>query len=123
VVRDLEFFAQPKFRIAKDQPGSGNTKNIGAVSKLDDLINGTGPFAKLGEAVFDNYWMFYLTRDMARAAEIGNPPYTTLATYLVHKRIPAEQEAALAEAAVKAAADAGLEAAAMDALDVEESDQ
>lgn len=90
VVKDLQFFAQPKYRIAKDQPGSGNTKNIGAVGKLNALINGTGPFAELGEDVFDDYWMYYLTRDMARAAELGKPPYTTLATYFEFKKVPQE---------------------------------
>ncbi len=53
VVRDLQFFVQPKYRIAKDQPGSGNTKNIGSVTSVSALINGTGPFASLGEEVFD----------------------------------------------------------------------
>lgn len=90
VVKDLQFFAQPKYRIAKDQPGSGNTKNIGAVGRLDALVNGTGPFAELGEEVFDDYWMFYLTRDMARAAELGRPPYTSLATYFEFKKVPEE---------------------------------
>jgi len=90
VVRDLQFFAQPKYCIAKDQPGSGNTKNIGAVGKLNDLMNGTGPFAELGEGVFDDYWMFYLTRDMARAAELGKPPYTSLANYFEFKKVPQE---------------------------------
>ncbi len=57
VVKDIQFFAQPKYRIAKDQPGSGNTKNIGAINRLSDLISGNGPFAALGEDVFDDYWM------------------------------------------------------------------
>jgi len=92
VVRDLQFFAQPKYRIAKDQPGSGNTKNIGAVGKLNDLVNGTGPFAERGEEVFDDYWMFYLTRDMARAAELAKPPYSTLVTYFEFKKVPQEGE-------------------------------
>lgn len=48
VVKDLQFFAQPKYRIAKDQPGSGNTKNIGSVSSVSALVNGAGPFASLG---------------------------------------------------------------------------
>ena len=29
VIHDFQFFVQPKYKIAKDQPGSGNTKNIG----------------------------------------------------------------------------------------------
>lgn len=90
VVRDLQFFAQPKYRLAKDQPGSGNTKNIGAVNRITELVNGTGPFAALGEEVFDDYWMYYLTRDMARAVELGSPPYSNLATYFAYKKIPEE---------------------------------
>jgi|ERR1051325_6331031 hypothetical protein len=88
VIRDLQFFAQPKYRIAKDQPGSGNTKNIGAVSSLKAVINGEGPFTRLGEEVFDDYWMFYLTRDMARAAELDAPPYHNLESYLKYKKLP-----------------------------------
>jgi hypothetical protein len=88
VVRDLQFFAQPKYRIAKDQPGSGNTKNIGAVNTASDLISGTGPFAALGEDVFDDYWMYYLTRDMVRAAELKAAPYTNLQTYHRYRKSP-----------------------------------
>lgn len=88
VVKNLQFFAQPKYRIAKDQPGSGNTKNIGSVATVNALVNGIGPFAALGEEVFDDYWMYYLTRDMARAAELGQPPYNNLKTYLEYKSGP-----------------------------------
>jgi len=58
VVRDLQFFAQPNYRIASDRPSSGNTKNIGAIRQVSDLLSGTGPFADLGEEVFDDYWMY-----------------------------------------------------------------
>lgn len=85
VIRDLVFFAQPKYRIASALPGSGNTKNIGAVTTIDAVINGRGPFAELGEEVFDAYWMNYLTRDMARAVELPRPPYTNLATYTLYR--------------------------------------
>jgi hypothetical protein len=88
VVRDLHFFAQPKYRIAKDVPGSGNTKNIGAVNTVSRLIDGTGPFSGLGEEIFDDYWMNYQTIDMARAVERDKPPYVNLATYLEYKRLP-----------------------------------
>jgi len=91
VVRDLQFFVQPKFRIAKDQPGSGNTKNIGAVDRISTLIDGTGPFAELGEGVFDDYWMYYLTNEMAKAAELTSPPYRNLATYLAYKSLPVKE--------------------------------
>lgn len=39
VVRDLLFFVQPKYRIAIERPGSGNTKNIGAINKISVLVN------------------------------------------------------------------------------------
>jgi hypothetical protein len=85
VVKQFRFFAQPKFKIASSQPGSGNTKNIGSVKKIDQLVNGTGPFAALGEEVYDDYWMFYLTRDMAQALSIARP-YTNLKGYLEYKQ-------------------------------------
>lgn len=84
VVKDFRFFAQPKYRIASPRPGSGNTKNIGSVVKIDALVNGAGPFASLGEEVYDDYWMFYLTRDMAQALSVTRP-YTNLKTYLKYK--------------------------------------
>jgi hypothetical protein len=86
VISDLLLFVQPKYKIASDKPGSGNTKNIGSVSKIQDLIEGKGPFAELGEEVFDDYWMGYMTADMARAAALERPPYTDLASYLAYKR-------------------------------------
>lgn len=85
VIKDFQFFAQPKFRIAASRPGSGNTKNIGSTDKIDHLLNGTGVFAKLGEEVYDDYWMFYLTKDMANALDIERP-YTNLKTYLEYKQ-------------------------------------
>jgi len=84
VIKDFKFFAQPKYRIASSRPGSGNTKNIGSAVKIDQLVNGTGPFAALGEAVYDDYWMFYLTRDMSQALTVQRP-YTNLKTYLEYK--------------------------------------
>ena len=51
VLKDFQFFVQEKWRIALDRPGSGNTKNIGSVSNISDLVNGRGPFAELGEKV------------------------------------------------------------------------
>ena len=85
VVKDFHFFAQPKWRIASSRPGSGNTKNIGSVIKIAELVNGSGPFSSLGEEVYDDYWMFYLTRDMARELSLERP-YTNLKTYLEYKK-------------------------------------
>lgn len=42
-------------------------------------------FASLGEDVYDDYWMYYLTTDMAKALEIQRP-YTNLKTYLDYKQ-------------------------------------
>lgn len=81
VVRDITFFVQEKWKIAVDRPGSGNTKNIGSVSLIDDLINGNGPFVHLGEDVFDDYWTNYLTPDMAKKAELAKPYYNNLESY------------------------------------------
>jgi len=85
VVKDFHFFAQPKYRIASSRPGSGNTKNIGSVTKIDALVNGTGSFSSLGEEVYDDYWMFYLTRDMAQTLSLERP-CTNLKTYLEYKK-------------------------------------
>lgn len=87
VIKDFKFFVQEKYTIASDRPGSGNTKNIGSVSDIDKLINGKGLFAALGEDIFDDYWMFYLTKDMARAAELPRPHYKNLSEYKKFKKI------------------------------------
>ena len=85
VIKKFQFFAQHKYQIAADRPGSGNTKNIGSATKIDQLVNGTGPFASLGEEVYDDYWMFFLTRDMAEAQSLKRP-YKNLKTYLEYKK-------------------------------------
>ena len=87
VVKDITFFVQEKWRIAIDRPGSGNTKNIGSVSSISALINGQGTFADLGEKVFDDYWMNYLTIDMAKKAELKSPYYHNLETYKKFRNI------------------------------------
>lgn len=87
VVKDFVFFVQEKYKIAIDRPGSGNTKNIGSLLKIDELINGKGPFAKLGEEIFDDYWMFYLTKDMAKAVELKEAPYRNLKEYVRYKKL------------------------------------
>jgi len=87
VVKDFDFIVQEKYRIAKDRPGSGNTKNIGSVIRIDALVNGDGSFAKLGEEVFDDYWMYYLTKDMARAVDLKGAPYKNLKEYLQYKKL------------------------------------
>ncbi len=90
VVKEFQFFAQPKYRIASSRPGSGNTKNIGSVVKIDELVVGKGSFASLGEEVYDDYWMFYLTKDMAQTLSLERP-YTNLKSYLEYKKRGADK--------------------------------
>ena len=81
VIENFIFFVQPKWKIASDFPGSGNTRNIGGITDIEKLINGNGPFATLGEDVFDDYWSNYYNKADARHAGIGQPKYNNIATY------------------------------------------
>jgi hypothetical protein len=81
VIENFIFFVQPKWRIANDIPGSGNTRNIGGITSIQKLVKGEGPFAALGEDVFDDYWMGYFNKVDARTAGIGTPRYHNLTTY------------------------------------------
>ncbi len=58
--KNVEFFVQEKYKISGEDPGSGNTANIGSIyGTLSDFENGNSPFAKLGEKVFRDYWANY----------------------------------------------------------------
>jgi hypothetical protein len=57
VIKDFDFFAAEKWKIASDKQGSGNTANIGCTLNLDDLKNENGIFSQLDEKWFDEYWM------------------------------------------------------------------
>ena len=85
VIYDFDFFVQRKYRIASSTPGSGNTKNIGSCTKIEQLKKGTGPFHKLGTDIFDDYWMFYLTEDMAKKEDTQRP-YANIVSYLEYKK-------------------------------------
>lgn len=87
VIKNFEFFVHEKYKIASDRPGSGNTKNIGSVTNIRKLLNGEGPFATLGEKIFDDYWMYYSTKDMARVQDLRKPPYKNLKEYFEYKKI------------------------------------
>jgi hypothetical protein len=86
VIKDFQFFLQPKYKIASDTAGSGNTKNIGSVTDLDKLINGKGIFADLGEEVFDDYWIYYMNGKDAKEFGLEKPPYNNLTTYMEYKK-------------------------------------
>lgn len=57
VITDLLFFAEEKWKIASDRSGSGNTANIGSISYIPDILSGNGTFGRLGETIFDEYWI------------------------------------------------------------------
>lgn len=59
VIKDFDFFAVEKWKIASDRRGSGNTANIGSINDIGDLKSGNGVFCKLGEEWFDEYWINY----------------------------------------------------------------
>jgi hypothetical protein len=59
VIKDFQFFVSEKWEIASDSSGSGNTANIGSITKINDILNCNGMFRKLGERWFDDYWMNY----------------------------------------------------------------
>lgn len=85
VVKDFTFLLQEKWRIASYRPGSGNTKNIGSIRNIQALVEGNGPFAPYGREIFDDYWMNYLTTDMARAIDSA-VPYRNLDEYWQWRR-------------------------------------
>lgn len=59
--KDVEYFVQEKHKIAGEKPGSGNTENIGSflTNNIDHLKDGLGPFAALGEDIYNLYWKNY----------------------------------------------------------------
>lgn len=85
VASGFKFFLQEKWRIASDKPGSGNTKNIGSTKNIKRLIEGKGQFSSLGKDVFDDYWMNYLTNDMAKAID-SEIPFHNIIEYLKWKQ-------------------------------------
>jgi len=93
VINSFEFFVQEKYAVATDRPGSGNTKNIGSITDIGQLIEGNGPFRELGEEAFDDYWMYYLTKDMAKAVDLPQPPYKNLTEYKEYKKAHKEAKA------------------------------
>jgi len=59
VISNIQFFVAEKWRIASDKRGSGNTANIGSITRIQDIVKGNGMFRRLGEKWFDDYWMNY----------------------------------------------------------------
>lgn len=89
VVRDFDFFLQEKWKIATDKAGSGNTKNIGSELNINKLKSGQGLFQRefkmQGQKIFDNYWMNYETKSMAKDVGRDKPQFNNIESYLKWK--------------------------------------
>ena len=85
VIHDFEFFVAEKWRIASDKSGSGNTANIGSISKIDDVISGNGVFSKLGEDWFDDYWMNY-RKIIIKDKDGSTKKIATLADFVAYRK-------------------------------------
>ncbi len=84
VIKDIDFFFVEKWKIASDRSGSGNTANIGSITKIADLIQGNGVFKAYGEKVFDDYWMNY-NKITVQVAEGKTKKITKLNEFLTYK--------------------------------------
>ena len=66
VIKNFDFFVAEKWEIASDHQGSANTANIGSITNIEDLKNGNGIFALLGEEWFDEYWINHGSASMVK---------------------------------------------------------
>lgn len=83
VIKNFDFFASEKWKIASDKQGSGNTANIGSVVDIADLKSGNGIFSQLGEEWFDEYWMNHGSATMIKDGKASK--ITTLKDFLEFK--------------------------------------
>lgn len=84
VVKNFQFFAAEKWRIASDKAGSGNTANIGSIKNIEDIFNGNGMFSRLGESWFDDYWMNY-NKILVPNEKGGTKKITTLKEFVQYR--------------------------------------
>jgi hypothetical protein len=83
VIKDFDFFVAEKWEIASDSQGSKNTANIGSITNIEDLKNGNGVFADLGEEWFDEYWINYGSATLVKHGK--TIPIRKLETFLEFK--------------------------------------
>jgi len=83
VIKDFDFFVAPKWKIASDSRGSGNTANIGSIKDISDLKAGKGVFSNLGENWFDEYWINYGVATMIKDGK--SIPITNIWDFLEFK--------------------------------------
>ena len=84
VISNFQFFVAEKWLIASDKSGSGNTANIGSISKIEDVITGYGVFKNLGEDWFDDYWMNY-GKITIRSKDGVTKKITTLTDFVAYR--------------------------------------
>ncbi len=88
VIKNLTFFAEEKWKISSDKGGSGNTANIGSIQYIDDILQGNGVFKKLGEEIFDEYWINQGVLKVSDPKKNGNfKKLTKLSEFLEFKGI------------------------------------
>ncbi|MCK4475930.1 MAG: hypothetical protein KAU16_04310 [Methanophagales archaeon] len=85
VIKAIELILQEKHKIATDRPWNGNSKDVASTTKIDKLREGSGVFAGYGVDVFDDYWMYYMTNDMAHQVDLPKPPYCNIKEYFGYK--------------------------------------
>ena len=76
-IKNIEVIIWPKWQIASDRPGSGDTANIGSVRSLEALRKGEGTFTQFGvhgKDMFEDYWRNFDWKTPRK--------YTNLADYL-----------------------------------------
>ena len=83
VIKDFDFFVAPKWKIASDSRGSGNTANIGSIKNITDLKTENGVFSQLGEDWFDEYWINYGVATMVKSGK--SIPITNIWDFLEFK--------------------------------------
>lgn len=88
VIKNFLFFAEEKWKIASDKGGSGNTANIGSISKISDILNGNGVFAKAGEELFDDYWANFGKIEIL--VDGNRKKISSFSEYLEYRGLPAE---------------------------------
>lgn len=88
VIKNFLFFSEEKWKIASDKGGSGNTANIGSISKISDILNGNGVFAKAGEELFDDYWANFGKIEIL--VDGKRKKLSSFSEYLEYRGLPAE---------------------------------
>ncbi|MDR1115285.1 MAG: EcoRV family type II restriction endonuclease [Tannerella sp.] len=83
VIKDFDFFAAEKWKIASDKQGSGNTANIGCTLNLRNLKAENGIFSQLGENWFDEYWINFGSATMIKDGKTVK--ITNLKDFLIFK--------------------------------------